>query len=167
MLHDQGATAMGISIKHNSDGTITVTCGSEKLRFFPDDDETTADGGGSLGIPVIDPPDNTPIGYPLPGAMGVVASKSPSGTRVPSVRVRFDHNTNTLVTGPHFRARLDAFLEETAAHPDARVPIAIETAIGESVDLESMRQHLPDLEDKVGRSIVPFLVAPPRIKLER
>jgi len=159
---------MGISVKHNGDGTITVTCGSEKLRFFPDDDdETTADGGASSGIPVMDPPDGGPLSYPPPGAMGVVASKSPSGTRVPSVTVQYDHNTKTLVTGPDFKARLDAFLQETAARPDERIPIAIETGIGEDVDLATMRLHLPDLEDQVGRSILPFLVASPSVKLKR
>jgi hypothetical protein len=159
---------MGISIKHNGDGTITVTCGSERLRFFPDDDdEASADGGGSVGIPVIDPPDNSPIGYPLPGALGMVASRSTSGAKMRSVRVRYDHKSNTFAVHHDFEAEVRAFIERMGPRPSARIPIAIETTRGESVELASLQRELPHLERMVGRRIIPFLVAPPRPRLKR
>ncbi len=158
---------MGISIKHNGDGSITVSCGSEKLRFFPDDDdESSADGGGSVGIPVIDPPDNSPIGYPLPGALGMIASKSPFRAKRHSVRVLYNNKTNSFEVHHDFEAELRALIDWIGSHP-ARIPIGIETTPGESIDLARLRQQLPVLEGMVGHRILPFLVAPPRAKPKR
>jgi len=154
---------MGISIKQNGNGTITVTCGTEKLTFVPDDEGTTASGGGSAGIPIIEPPpDDSPIGLAPPATAGIVAAKTPTGERVPPVLVEFDHNTNTFRLGSDFEKRIAEYLQDSTTLPDAPVPIGIETAIGESVDLSRINTHLAGLKSKVGHEIVPFLSAPRR-----
>jgi len=146
---------MSISVRHNSNGTITVTCGNDMLTFFPHAGASAGSGAGGGGpVVVIDPDDDPLVGWPLPGALVAPWPKGgPLGVGV--VRVRVDPRTGELVWGERGKSTLHSYVAGMPGTED--VPLNICAAFGQRFDIGPVAIQLRQLQAELGHRVLPYL----------
>ncbi|HUG22227.1 hypothetical protein [Piscinibacter sp.] len=148
---------MSISVQHNSNGSITVTCGNDMLTFFPNAGATAGAGGGGGGpvvIPVIDPDDDPLVGWPLPGAL-VARGPTRNPLAMEIVRVRVDRHTGELAWGERGKSMLRSY---AAGLPGGgTVPLNISAAFGHRFDIGPVAVQLRQLQAELGHRVLPYL----------
>lgn len=151
---------MGISVQHNDDGSITVSCGGDSLKFFPNATASAASGTGdsdpgpSITIPDLDDGGDPIITYPLPGAYGTrVMVDKPSGRDI--VRVLLDPFSGELRWPGNSKSSLRT---HAARLPDAQaVPLCIGVARGQRYDIGPLSSQLRRLRAEIDHRIVPYM----------
>jgi hypothetical protein len=146
---------MGISIQHNPNGSVTVSCGSDSLTFVPNG--ASASGGPAV-IPIVDTSDDPLRGWDLPGAN--VASPSVAAGKFPGLgflRVRVDPLSGRLRWGENERASFESY---AAGLPSGHSPdLGIVCELGHPMDIGPLTSQLRQIQAQMGRRITPYLTA--------
>lgn len=147
---------MTISVQHNPNGSITVSCGSDTLTFFPGSGAGAGAGGGSgpAVIPVIDPDDDPLVGWPLPGALVArMSGKTLPGVQI--LRVQVDPVSGALRWSGDAQARLRTQAAAIAA--GEAIPLNIDAPLGQRYDLGPVAAQIRQLQAEIHRRVLPYL----------
>lgn len=150
---------MGINVRHNGDGSVTVSCGKESATVFPQLAAAKPGKGGGVTPVVIhtsssDDDDDPLVGWPLPGALVKRLRLSPLGN-LPVVHAYIDPATRCLGFGKEAQDKLRAYAYST---PTGEVlPFVIQTEVGQSFSLETLRKQLRDMRSDSGHQFLPYL----------
>lgn len=144
---------MGISVRHNADGSITVACGDESLTFSPDEDVSV---GGPIPspIPIIDLDDDPLPGWPSPRVQ-VRSLRASQFTDTPRFDVYVDAAGDLRWRGVDeqiMHARLAVLQDDTP------VLLSVHAQPGQRIELGPVKGQLQDLSRRLGHRIVPVLM---------
>lgn len=144
-LVEKRGNALSISIEHNDDRSITVSCGDEKIRVYPKGQDPTPKPKPGL----------TPAPLPPISLTGVVlppALLRPLGGKVPAFEVTLDdlsgESTLDLPGLRHFAGENKI---------KGAVYLKIKTPVGQAVNVDRLIKQVETYKTLLDQPIVPFL----------